>query len=320
MKALNILKKASLLAVAAVSLSSCLHKDLCFDHSHRVTVYEEFDWRNAPDADPTSMLTYYFPSQGEVLTYTFAGRDGGEISLPFGSYSAISISGDNTYWGGLRNTDDPARFELYTKDAEQLRGYGLQTRSLPRAKGAETERIAMTPGMVWSDRQDNILLKADAEGDQYIRFYPEETVCHYTVDIYDVKNIGNLHGSNVDATLSGMAEGYLHGQRKTTDVAVTMPFTLTPSAESASLHGEFLTFGECDTNKVPHQLTVYMYLVDGTKWYHTFDVTQQVAGALDPKHVHIIIEGLDLPQPISGGGGFVPDVNEWNDIQIDLQM
>ncbi len=309
-----------LVALPALFLTSCLHKDLCFDHNHRVGIYVVFDWTKAPDAQPTSMLTYFFGAAGEPIEYTFAGREGGEISIPFGTYDAISLNGDNSYWASLRNTDDPDRFEVLTKDAEQLQAYGLSSRSIPRAKGVEGERIAMTPGMMWSDRQNDIDLPVDMEGDRIITFYPDEIVCHYTVDILNVKNLEYLHGAAVDATLSGMAEGYLHGKRTTTDVAVTMPFTLTPSQAESSLHSEFLTFGECDTNKVQHLLTVYLYLTDGTKWYHTFDVTEQVTTAPDPRHVHIVIDGLDLPKPVSGSGGFVPDVNDWNDIYIDLPM
>lgn len=309
------------LAAMSLSFSSCLHKDLCFDHTHRADVYVDFDWQKAPDAAPTSMLTYFFRPDGEMLEYTFSGRDGGVVGLPIGNtYCALCINGDNTYWAGMRNTDDPDRFEVFTKDAEQLESYGLHTRSLPRAIGTEDERMAMTPGMIWSHRLDNVELPADMEGEKHITFTPEETVCHYTVDVYGIKNIQYIHGASIDASISGMAEGYLHGRRTTTDVPVTMPFTLKPDEGAKSLHGEFLTFGECDTYQTSHIVTLYMYMIDGAKWYHSFDVTQQVTGAPDPKHVHIVINGLDLPQPISEGGGFVPSVNEWNDININLQM
>lgn len=308
-------------AITALSLTSCRHKDICFDHSHRIGVYVAFDWRNAPEANPTSMLTYFYPADGsETLLYTFADRDGGEISLPYGSYSALALNGDNSYWASFRNTDDIDSFEVFTRDAEQLEGYGVATQSLPRAKGAESERLAKTPGMMWGGRTDNITLSDDFEGDKIITFFPEEKVCHYTVDVVDVKNIANLHGASVDATLSGMAEGYLHGKDMTTDVAVTMPFTLAPDTENNSLHAEFLTFGECATISTRHLLTLYIYLTDGSKWYQTFDVTDQVTDAPDTRHVHIIITGLTLPQPITGSGGFKPDVNDWNDIVIDLPM
>ncbi|MDE6310341.1 MAG: DUF5119 domain-containing protein [Muribaculaceae bacterium] len=311
----------ALLACSALTLGSCRHKDLWYEENSRMDVYVVFDWRNAPDAQPESMMAYFYPADGsQELTYTFADREGGHASVPAGTYCGIGLNGDTSYRLGIRNTETPDGFEVYTKDAHELEGYGLQARSLPRAEESAEERMALTPDMVWSDRQDNIELPDDFEGTRYITFYPEEIVCHYTVDILDVENIDNLHGASVDATLSGMAEGYLHGKRSTTDVAVTMPFTLKPETAERSMHAEFLTFGECDTNKVRHMLTVYMYLTDGSKWYKTIDVSDQVSTAPDPRHVHIVVRGLELPKIISGSGGFIPDVDEWRDISIDLPM
>ncbi|MDE6321567.1 MAG: DUF5119 domain-containing protein [Muribaculaceae bacterium] len=313
------------MAILALSASSCLHKDLDFEVDDRGEVDVVFDWRNAPDADPSSMLTYFYPSDGgNALLYTFVGKNGGRISIPYGYYAGIGINGDNADWAGMRNTDDPEQFEVFTRDAVNLEGYGIQSRSVPRAAGTEDERMAKTPGMIWSNRQNDVDLSYNsiAAGNvtHTITFYPEETVCHYTVDILDIEHSEYLHGAEVDATLSGMAEGYLHGKRTTTDVAVTMPFVLQSVDGGKALTANFLTFGECSVTARRHMLTVYVYLTDGTKWYHTYDVTDQVTSAPDPRHVHIIVRGLDLPQPIAGGSGFRPDVNDWNDININLPM
>lgn len=40
------------------AMTSCEHKDLCFDHAHTVDVKVVFDWRNAPGASPASMAVY----------------------------------------------------------------------------------------------------------------------------------------------------------------------------------------------------------------------------------------------------------------------
>lgn len=313
------------IALMALSTSSCLHKDLDFEVNDRSEVYVAFDWRNAPQADPASMSAYFYPaSGGEALLYTFADAAGGQISIPYGYYSGIAINGDISDWAGMRNTDNPEQFEVFTRDASSLEAYGILSRSVPRAAGTEDERMAKTPGMIWSDRRDNIEISdndvADRGGTRIITFYPEEAVCHYTVDILDIEHSEYLHGAEVDATLSGMAEGYLQGKHTSTDVAVTMPFVLRTTDGGKALTARFLTFGECSTTSRRHILTVYVYLTDGTKWYHTFDVTDQVATAPDPRNVHIIVRGLDLPQPIAGGSGFRPDVNEWNDINIYLPM
>lgn len=311
--------------IITLATSSCRHKDIDLEVNDRCEIYVTFDWRNAPDANPSSMMAYFYPaSQGEEMLYTFADATGGQISIPYGYYAGIGINGDNTEWASIKNTDDPESFEVNTGDAESLEAYGLVSRSVPRAPGTEEERMAKTPGMIWSDRRDNIALDYDSDTDdgnvRVITFYPEEGVCHYTVDVIDIEHSEYLHGSEVDATLSGMAEGYLTGKRTSTDNAVTMPFTLKSESEGKSLHSEFLTFGECANTAKRHILTVYVLLTDGTKWYQTYDVTGQVTSAPDPRNVHIVVKGLNLPKPIAGGSGFLPDVNEWNDININLTM
>ena len=44
-----------LTAVALAAMTGCNHKDLCFDHTHTLNVKVVFDWRNASDANPSSM-------------------------------------------------------------------------------------------------------------------------------------------------------------------------------------------------------------------------------------------------------------------------
>lgn len=46
---------------AALMLAACQHKELCYDHSHVVSLNVVFDWSEAPDATPASMSLYLFP-------------------------------------------------------------------------------------------------------------------------------------------------------------------------------------------------------------------------------------------------------------------
>ena len=48
------------------------------------------------------------------------------------------------------------------------------------------------------------------------------------------------------------------------------------------------------------------------------DVTDQVHSAPDKRHVHIIIDGLDLPEPIENGSGFDPSVDDWEVVETDI--
>ncbi len=321
---LNIQKalRGGLGCLLALSAASCHHKDLYFPEpqltSHLQVV---FDWQKAPDAEPESMAAYLFDSDGhEPLRFIFDNKTGGEIKAPAGIRHILFMNSDNTDWICMRNNEYIETMELYTLDATGLAAQGLEIESVPRSRDAESERMASTPGMLWGGRSDghNIIPNA---GNQTITLYPDELICHYTVDVLDVDNIDGLASTSVDATLSGMADGYSLGGEAPTDSVVTMPFILSSDPAKESLHGEFLTFGECSHSTNTHLMTIYLLLSDGSRWWHTYDVTDQVSTAPDPRHVHIVVSGLPLPERPKGGGTSVsPDVNEWQVVNIGLNM
>ena len=300
--------------------TACVHKDLYFEEDAYSDVKVVFDWSQAPDANPSSMAVYLFDGvSAEPMRYIFVGREGGHARIPAGSYSALSMNSDNEDWAVLRNNNDIDNFEIMTSDAPVLRAYGLETASLPRTRGTENERIASTPGMLWGSREDSLLLP-EGNYQKVLTLHPSEAVCHYTVTVKDVKNIGFVRGVEVDATLSGMSEGYMHGKQCSADNHVTMPFVLTADYDADILTSRFLTFGECSGDAQKHIITIYLYLSDDSKWYYTFDVTEQIANAPDPRHVDIVVSGLTLPQPVQSGGGLQPNVNDWQTTDIDLKM
>lgn len=309
-------------AAALMLLTGCHHKDLLYEEPVNSGVKVVFDWRKAPQARPASMALYmYDASTGTPLRYMFTGREGGPITIPAGIYNGIGMNSDDTDWARFRNSGNIEEFELFTGDAGSLAAYGLDPSTLPRSRDAEDERMATTPGMLWSTRNDNIDL-TDIIGETTVTLYPEEAVCHYTVDVEDVENINYVNGASVDGTISGMADGVNCGTRDATDEKVTMPFTLSTDKAQARLHAEFLTFGECSHIDCTHHLTVYLHLNDGTQWYADFNVTEQVTNAPDPRHVHIVVKGLKVPEPTAegGGSGFVPVVNDWQAVGVDLKM
>ena len=82
----------------------------------------------------------------------------------------------------------------------------------------------------------------------------------------------------------------------------------------------FLCFGTSISANSLRTLFLYVILSDGSKQYYTFDVSAQVNEAPDPKNVHILIEGLNLPKPIANGGGFHPTIDEWQSITEEIDM
>lgn len=318
----RLLLPTSALVLSALLFSSCEHKELCFDSGNSTHINVVFDWRYAPDANPESMSMTLFDEEKNIdpLQYIFTGRDGGEIKVPLGLYDSLCLNSDFQDWAKLRYTDDEQSFELYTIDSDILPASGLSTRALPAADSNNSERFATTPGMAWAHNVDHIDLSQITD-EKTITYYPREIVCHYTVDVLDVENINNLDGSQVDATLSGMAEGYHIGVHAATNNTVTHPFILSESKSTPnSLHAEFLTFGETPDVDVPHTLSLYLVYNDGTGHTFNFDVSDQIKKAADPTHVNIVVRGITIPKPIGHGGGLIPDVNDWETENIYIKM
>lgn len=190
------------MAALLVAVTSCEHKDLCLDHAHAVEVEVVFDWRNAPDAAPASMSLYLFPGDGEALRYDFTGRDGGTIRVPIGKYEALCLNSD-TENIVYRNTERKGTFEVTTQTSPLLGGLsalGVRSEGAPRADGAEDERVALSPDMLWSDHAESIELK-HVPVRQRITLYPEQSVCRYTVEIRNVENLKYVFG--VSGSISG---------------------------------------------------------------------------------------------------------------------
>lgn len=100
---------------------------------------------------------------------------------------------------------------------------------------------------------------------------------------------------------------------------VTVPFEAHPDGIS-TVTGRFCTYGHCRSHDPHTTFTLYVWMRDGAKYYYTWDVTDQVDNAPDPHNVHIIIDGLDFPQPIENGSGFEVNVDDWQVVNEDIIM
>lgn len=305
-----------LFGLAILALTSCEHKDLCYDHAHTFDVCVFFDWRNAPEADPETMSAYLFPENDEqAQRYEYPNKTGGSAAIPANNYLALCLNTD-TEVNLLRNTDDADTFEIYTREAKTMKNLGTAMSSLPRAEDTETEIVVLTPEMIWSDRIDNITVACNA-GNRTIVFHPSERLCTYTVEIRNVKNL--QYASSMSGLLSGMGGSMLLAQRQLIGERCTLPFDVTRDGIDC-VKGQFNTFGHCPVTVGKHQMTVYVILTDNTKWYYTWDVTEQIHLAADQCQIDIVLDGLELPEPEDVGGGFHPDVDDWKNIQIEITM
>lgn len=332
------------LMTLSVLFSSCEHKDLCYQHPHVKTLRVEFDWRDAPDASPKGMCVYFYPTEGGGgQRFDFKGTTGGEVELRVGTYRVMCYNND-TEAVLFHGTDGFDTHGGYTREGNVLEPiYGNGANYAPRAEGTEDERVVITPDMMWgctatevevTDTGISYVCVPESERDawdgkpvesteQVITLYPHELVCTYT---YEVRNVKNLkHATQMCGSLSGMALSLLFGDESLGTECVTIPFESVSDGVS-TITGRFYTFGHHEENTAPHRMTFYVVMDDGKKYaYGTdagerFNVTGQVHGAPDKRHVHIIIDGLDLPQPIENGSGFDVSVDDWEVVEEDIIM
>ena len=331
-----------MVVLLALLLSSCDHKELCYEHPHKVTLRLVFDWKEAPDATPEGMHVCFYSADGDGRDYIFNfDNNGGMIEgIEAGRYHLLCYN--NTAGVQTGNTQSFDTHELFTRDGNILEPVlGPGNASIAGIAGGTDERVVVCPDRMWGCTATDITV--DELGVSYIHattpdfpsgghassqehvitLYPHELTCTYT---YEIRNVSNLkHATAMCASLSGMAGSLCVADESLGREAVTLPFEAGSDGKS-TITGMFHTFGHHEENTAPHRMALYVWMDDGHKYVYglsgdsRFDVTGQVHSAPDRRRVHIIIDGLDLPTPIENGSGFNPDVDDWEVVEEEITM
>lgn len=321
MKRLKIL----FILLALTSLCSCNHKRLCMEHPHMAPLRLVFDWRDAPEAEPDGMCVFFYPEQGgQPRRFDFNNRTGGSISLAVGRYRVICYNNDTerVYFG---NTDNYLLHSVYSPTTDLFAPLGLTSKAgvVPRAD--DEERVVSTPDMMWGCSVEIIEVPDCVEGEaeeRVITLYPHKLVRNYTLRVLNCS--GLKYASQMCGSLYGMSPGIKFDGEKPFAENVTIPFVCY-ALDDTTIEAKFLTFGHNADVCKPHRAVLYIWMKDGKIYCYgleseKFDLTTQVHNAPDPYNVYLEIDGLDLPKPISNGSGFVPDVDDWVEIEGDINL
>lgn len=269
--------------------ASCEHKELCYDHPHTVHLNVEFDWTRAPDAEPKTMSVYFFQENGTAsLRYEFIDINGSEIRINPGKYRAICHNSDT--------------WEIIHYDRSCFDTFMLTT------EGG-------TAAPLWTDSISYVDISED---DQTITFVPEKVHCNYTIEVRNVENIKYL--SYVTGSLTSLSSGWLPGIEELCVEHIAYPFEIARSLSEKRMDGYLVTFGHCTEDHLQHKLIIYATISDGNRYSYTYDVTDQIHNAPDKHNIHIIVDGLSLPKPVTDQGGMMPTVNDWNQQDIEIPM
>lgn len=324
------MRKSLFILLGLFLLSSCQYKELCYDHNHWVNVNVIYDWSQSK-ADFKSeavsgMSILFYSKKSEPVRYDLAGRNGGTVRLLPGTFVPLSYNND-TETILLRGTDRIETAEAYTRNSSMTEGTRLLTKaSFPRAKGTEDEPIILEPDMLWAGSGAPETLNIGDE-DHSMTLVMKQRVTEITVTIYNVPNLqytGQFGGS-----LSGLSPSVNLLTGELSEDCATQAFPITVK-DATTLEMTFRIFGHCPHEEEgvieQHQLTIYAVLADGSQWYYTKNVTEEMHTPAQQQQeeeiheIHIELEDLPVPKPIVNGSGFQPTIDGWQGEDIEVGM
>lgn len=334
------LSRLFVIAGLMLSLAACVHKDLCELHPHTTKLRVEFDWRDAPLASPDGMCVFFYPEDGgEYRRFDFSGSRGGEVEIAMGRYRVLCYNNDTetVVFSGMSQFSTHSIMS-YECDLFSPLGY-TSPRDVPRA--GEEELVVKTPEMMWGCTALDVEImpsgitytcvsRSDSRGwksepvvrdERVITLFPHELVCEYTLEVRNVENL--KYASQMCGSITGMSQKLVVHDESMGEVPVTLPFEC--YVEDEKIMARFYTFGHNTELPNPHRIVLYIWMSDGKIYCYGldsnhYDVTSQVHTAPDRRHVHLIIDGLTLPRPITNGSGLNPSIDDWEEENETIVM
>lgn len=305
-----------LCAVALILLAAgCSQKDIECGAAGERLVTVRFHWDAAPEASPDGMTLYFYPRSagGKIWRFDIAGRDGGQVELPVGSYSLLAF-----------NNDLPG---VVIADAETFEG------ALCRMK--LSGNVGTGTGMLYAGTVASVdvtpcgvrYITASGEvkecGMSLIRCYPEPRCGSYGVIVKNVRGMERVRSAV--ALFGGLAQEMLLASGECCGDAAQVSMGLTLQSADSLLTGASRAFGLCP-GQTDFNVTLRVTRTDGVVLDKKFDVTRQVLTAPDRRRIVVIIDGLTIPSdtlpPEPGGDdddiGIIVGVDGWTVINIDL--
>lgn len=311
------LAEIAMLSIMAFSVISCRHKDFCWDHPHgEIFVEVNYDDDNDPDdiafirdkIRATRLLGYHQPT-GQMVLASDIDRQINRLNLDTDIYNFIA------YNAGTQNISFLDRDKFYhhvaiTRECDILEplydSRGIKS-DIDLGNG---EAVVIPDEPLWS------------VGGEALNCLPGDTIrltalplhCRYT---FEMRNIEGLEGaSRLSSFITGMSHGATLGTSEPDDTPVTIAVPASVAPDRKTVIGNFICFGYSPENGIRNRMGLFVEMKDGKKIKliegDNFDMTEQIRTAPNRRRVHIIIDGVRLPESAENAG-FEVDVNPWGD-------
>ena len=283
----------------------------------------------------------YDPVTGALKYTDYLGATGGYIYPSPGSYDVIvyNVGTESTQ---IRNESNFKKVEAYTSDVSmflraQLAKF-LEKRAQARAEreraraeaqgrtkgedpqtSAPVERIVYEPDylFVGHARGAEIPVLLDDEEQREVVL---EVDAHSVVETWKVSAV-NIKGmeyvQSVVAIISGQVGSRFIGTEECSDHVVSIYFEMQKNTAESTVHGTFNTFGKHPMEQAEISFDLRVTDISGEEHHYHFDVDDQFENNSD---FHIVVdEPIEVEKP-SGGGGFTPSVEDWEEVRTEINL
>lgn len=319
----------SLFTLAALLLTSCQYKDLCYDHPHNenynlslllqlkleldVDVEVSVETHTQIEKPDYMKVLFYNPQTGMLSDSEIVGADGGNIYEDPGIYDMLVYS-FGTEWTQIRGENNINTLEAFTSDITVTKASVL--RAFTRGEDDEPQSpIIYTPDHLLV-AHERVVIPEFSEENRVITLTANAKTVVETYG-FQVTNITGIeYIASVEAFVTNQARSTFFGRGEKSTEPATLYFPIEVNPSEGYIHTSFNTFG-----KLPGESRSYLHIMirnsDGEEVKVSVDITDQFE---KDDHEIIIDEEIVIPEPEDRGGGIAPTVDPWEEENHDVPI
>jgi hypothetical protein len=268
--------------------------------------------------DPGLMRVAFFDHYtGEYLSHDFVESTGGYIFAPYGNVDMVvyNLDAGQTH---VRNYYVWNDIEAYTYEIDEL-SRSLFTRYLQSRVDTRPsyDNIRETPGHFFVARESNITIPRHITNDVFvIRTTAKTIVQSWTVEVDGIE--GMEYVGSVAVMISGQVGSHFVATNTPSTKPVALYFDfISAQRRNTVMNARFETFGREKTSGDVALLSILFFDIQGHPYMFNFDVSDQMEN--NPKQHIVIKSDINIPKP-EVGGGFKPEVDDWEENIYDIEI
>lgn len=305
-----------LIVLLCIVSSSCKRRPLTTaDYMVIVNIEIEKDIINhTVEKDPSLMRCIFYDSEsGAFVTQAFLPATGGQVSLiPAREYDVLVYNFDTeSTW--LENEN--WYHKIYASTSLIPDSFRSKLRS--RATKVDEEQIVYDPDHLFVGRLNDVFIPArSVDAVPVVLDITCETVVEsWLLEVRTVTGVKNI--GSIAAVITSLSGSNRIGPNERSTEFVSVYFDNQVIDENGLLTAKFNTFGWTSGIKEPQTLSLVFTDIAGQGHVYNFDVSNQFPD--NKEQIIRIVTEIDIPEPISSGdGGFVPKVDDWDEINTDI--